>query len=156
MNPWTVAHQSPLSMGFPRQEHLEWVAISSRRGSSGSRDRTCLLSCKRILYPLSHLGSPNISHFKYLSLAFTKKKKKKSGFTGGPSGKEPARQCRQRDIREPIRDTGSVPGSGRSPGEGNGNPLQYSCLENPMDRGAWLATVHRVTKSQTQLKQLNI
>ena len=46
---------------------------------------------------------------------------------------------------------GSIPGSGRSPGEGNGNPLQYSCLENPMDRGAWWATVHGVTKSQTQL-----
>ena len=48
-------------------------------------------------------------------------------------------------------DTGSIPGSGRSPGEGNGNPLQYSCLGNPMDRGAWQATVYRVTKSQTQL-----
>ena len=44
---------------------------------------------------------------------------------------------------------GSIPGSGRSPGEGNGNPLQYSCLENPMDRGAWWATVHGVAKSQT-------
>ena len=52
-------------------------------------------------------------------------------------------------------DMGSIPGSGRSPGEGNGNPLQYSCLGNPMDRGAWWATVHGVTKSQTRLKQLN-
>ena len=48
-------------------------------------------------------------------------------------------------------DLGSIPVSGRSPGEGNGNPLQYSCLENPMDRGAWWAAVHGVTKSQTQL-----
>ena len=47
-----------------------------------------------------------------------------------------------------LRDVGSNPGLGRSPGEGNGNPLQYSCLENPMDRGAWCATVHRVAKSQ--------
>ena len=46
---------------------------------------------------------------------------------------------------------GLIPGSGKSPGEGNVNPLQYSCLENPMDRGAWWATNHRVTKSQTQL-----
>ena len=53
------------------------------------------------------------------------------------------------------RDTGSVPGWGRSPGEGHGNPLQFSCLENPMDRGAWRATVHRVTKSWRQLKRLN-
>ena len=48
-------------------------------------------------------------------------------------------------------DPGSVPGSGRSPGEGNGYPLQYSCLENSMDRGAWWATVHVITKSRTQL-----
>ena len=46
-------------------------------------------------------------------------------------------------------DTGLIPGLGRSPGEGNGNPLQYSCLENPMGRGAWRATVHRVAKSRT-------
>ena len=48
-------------------------------------------------------------------------------------------------------DVGSVPGSGRSPGEGNGYPLQYSYLENPMDRGAWWATVHGVAKSRTRL-----
>ena len=49
----------------------------------------------------------------------------------------------------------SIPGSGRSPGGGHGNPFQYSYLENPTDRGAWCLTVHRVTKSQTQLKQLS-
>ena len=48
-------------------------------------------------------------------------------------------------------DMGSIPGSGRSPGEGNGNSLQYSCLENSMDRGAWWATVHRVTMGRTRL-----
>ena len=48
-----------------------------------------------------------------------------------------------------LRDMGSVPGLGRSPGGGHGNPLQYSCLENPMDRGAWRATVHGVAKSLT-------
>ena len=52
-------------------------------------------------------------------------------------------------------DAGSVPESGRSPGEGNGNPLQYSCLENSMDRGAWQCTGHGVSKSQTQLKQFS-
>jgi len=50
-----------------------------------------------------------------------------------------------------VRDVGSVPVSGRSPGGGNGNPLQYPCLENPMDRGAWRAIVHGVVKSQTRL-----
>ena len=55
-----------------------------------------------------------------------------------------------------IRDLGLIPGSGRFPGGGHGNPLQYSCLENPMDRGAWQATVHRVAKIWTQLKQLSM
>ena len=54
-----------------------------------------------------------------------------------------------------VRDAGLIPGSGRSPGGGQGNPLQYSCLENPMDRGAWWTTVHGVAKSQTQLKRLS-
>ena len=53
-------------------------------------------------------------------------------------------------------DPGSIPGLGRSPGEGNGNPLQYSCLENPMDGGAWLATVHGVAKSWTRLSDFTI
>ena len=50
-----------------------------------------------------------------------------------------------------VGDTGLIPGLGKSPGEGNGNPLQYSCLENPMDGGAWWATVHGVAKSLTRL-----
>ena len=54
-----------------------------------------------------------------------------------------------------IRDVGSIPGSERSPREGNMNPLLYSCLENPMDRGAWRATVQRVAKNQTQLEQVS-
>ena len=53
------------------------------------------------------------------------------------------------DNAEDIRDVGSIPGWGRSPGRGHGNPLKYSCLENPMDRGAWWAIIHRVAKSQT-------
>ena len=52
-------------------------------------------------------------------------------------------------------DMGSIPGSGRYPGRGHGNSLQYCCLENPMDKGAWWAIVHRVSQSRTQLKQLN-
>ena len=60
------------------------------------------------------------------------------------SGKESASRCR--------RCVGSIPGLGRSPGEGHGNPLQYSFLENPMDRGPWRATVHEVTESWTRLR----
>ena len=55
-----------------------------------------------------------------------------------------------------VRDVGSIPGWGRSPGGGHGNPLQYSCLENSMDRGAWWATVRRVAESQARLKQLSM
>ena len=58
-------------------------------------------------------------------------------------------------MQETLRDTGSTPGSGRSPGGGHGNPLQYSCLENPMDRGAWWTRIHGVAKSQTRSKQLS-
>ena len=54
-----------------------------------------------------------------------------------------------------IRDAGSIPGLGRSPGEGNGSPLQYSCLGNPMDRGAWQATVHGVAKESDTTWQLS-
>ena len=69
------------------------------------------------------------------------------GFPGGLNGKESA--CN-------AGDSGSIPESGRFAGEGIGNPLQYSCLENPMHRGAWWATVHRVAKSWTWLKQLSM
>ena len=54
-----------------------------------------------------------------------------------------------------VRDAGSIPGSGRSPGGRHNNPLQYSCLENPMDRGAWQAVVHGITQSWTRLKQFS-
>ena len=64
------------------------------------------------------------------------------GFPGGSDGKEST--CN-------VGDPGSIPGSGRSPGGGHGNPLQYSCLESPMDRGAWRA--HRVTKSHSHSPQ---
>ena len=71
------------------------------------------------------------------------------GFPGGASFKEPTCQFRRHKRH------GFDPGSGRSPGEGHGNPLWYSCLENPMDRGDWWAEVHWVAKSLTWLKQLN-
>ena len=69
-----------------------------------------------------------------------------TAFPGGASGKEPACQWDKR----------SIPKSGRFPGGGHGDSLQDSCLENPMDRGAWWATVHGVTRTQTQLKWLNM
>ena len=69
------------------------------------------------------------------------------GFPGGSEVKASA--CNAGDL-------GSIPELGRSPGEGNSNPLQYSCLENPMDGGAWWATVQRVAKSQTQIEVMSM
>ena len=69
------------------------------------------------------------------------------GFSGGSAVK---------DLSASAGDTSLIPGWERSPGEAHGNPLQYSRLENPMDRGSWWSTVHEVTKSQTQLKGLSM
>ena len=80
---------------------------------------------------------------------------------GSTNGKKNTKQPKKKlptgagDPRE-VRDVGSIPGSGRSPGGGHGNPLQYSCLENPMGRGAWWAAVHGVTKNRTRLKRLSM
>ena len=82
-------------------------------------------------------GIWNTKHWLIIQLQFLK-----FGFPGGSGGKEST--CNAEDL-------GSIPGSGRSPGEGNDNPLQYSCLENPMDREAWQATVYGAAKSPTQL-----
>ena len=68
--------------------------------------------------------------------------KQSAGFPGGSDGKESAYN---------VGDPSLIPGLGRYPGEGNGNPIQYSCLENSMDRGTWWATVHEDAKSQIQL-----
>ena len=86
---------------------------------------------------ISKVSPHYCTHFAHFSLLVFIK-----GFPGGSEVKASA--CN-------AGDPGSIPRLGRSPGEGNGNPLQYSCLENPMDRGAWWAAVHGVTKSQTQL-----
>ena len=69
------------------------------------------------------------------------------GFPGGSDGKAPAHNAGDLD---------SIPGSGKSPGEGNGNPLQYSCLGNPMEGGTWWAIVHGVAKSRTRLSDFTL
>ena len=77
--------------------------------------------------------------------------KRKMGFPGGASDKEPTCQCKRQEIR--VRALGGED----SPGGGHGNPLQYSCLGNPMDRGAWRATVHRgITKMLDMTKRLTL
>ena len=88
--------------------------------------------CRQTLYRLSHQGRLTDLWYDIIH----------KGFSGGASGKEPAYQCWLDE-----RDKGSVPGWGRSPGGGHSNLLQYSCLENPMDRRVWRATVHRISES---------
>ena len=92
-----------------------------------------------------------LQYCKVISLQLIKIKEKKiKGFPGGVSGKRtPSANAGD------IRDQDLIPGSGRSPGGGHGNPFPCSCLENPVDRGAWRATVHGIAKSWTQLKQLS-
>ena len=83
----------------------------------------------------------------YFALCFCITLQRKMIALGFPGGKEPL--CRTR------RDSGSIPELGRSLGGGHGSPLQYSCLQNPMDRGAWRAAIHGVAKSRTRLKGLS-
>ena len=93
--------------------------------------------CRQILYQLSHKGSPyiytytNTHIYNYIQ------------FPVSSDGKQSA--CNAGDLD-------SIPGLGRSPEEGNGNPFQHSCLDNSIDRGTWQAIVHRIAKSQTQLR----
>ena len=111
--------------------------------------------------PLSHQGSPGATFnkasipFKRASPSWLKHLPKAlptilRGFPGGSVGKQSS--CNAAD----TKDAGSFPGLGRTPGGGRGNPLQYSCLENLMDRRAWRVTVHGIAKSQTRLKQLSM
>ena len=96
-------------------------------------------TCKYYYYTFLYHFSPGSTWL--LLLGFT-------GFPGDTCGKE---LYNGGDIRDAV----SIPGLGRSQGEGHGNLLKYSCLENPMDRGGWWATVHWVAKSWTQVKRLN-
>ena len=143
--------------GILQARTLEWVAISSPRGSSQTRDQTLVtyVSCMAGRFCITSAikeGSPNISVLLSIfpaSLApvvgprVPLQSSGTDALWGSPDGamvKNPLANARE------ARDAGSIPGLGRSPGKGNGNPLPYSCLENPMDREAWLSTVHGVTK----------
>ena len=125
--PWTVAHKALLFRRFPRQEY--W---------SG-------LPCP----PPGELPNPGIEPTFPAASALQMGSLLLVSMVAQLVKNPPA------SARE-LRALGFIPGLGRSPGEGHGNPLQYSCLENPMDRGAWRATVHEVTKSRDTMKQLSM
>ena len=116
--PRTAAYQAPPSMGFFRQEY--WSGEPSPSPSVWT-----------------HWNHSSDTHLNHLGPVYCF-----SGFPSGASGKELTCRCRRHRRR------GSIPGFGRYPGGGHGNPLQYSCMENPIDRGAWQATVQGVAKSQ--------
>ena len=124
----------------PVHPHWKGVVVSLIQTQQESSLKEFLISPRKIsLEHMQRLKQQCISVF-YLSFYVLVNCKR--GFPSGSEGKASA--CN-------VGDPGSIPGSGRSPGEGNGNPLQYSCLEKPMDGEAWQATVHGVAKSRTQL-----
>ena len=128
--------------GVSQSKILEWVAISFSMESSQPRDQTSI-SCigRQVLYHWATWEVPNLQYM-YLN---------KCGLNSKWASLV-AQQVKNLPTNAgDLRDVGSVPGLGRSLGEGNGNPLQYSWLGNPMYREAWQATVHGVAKSQTQL-----
>ena len=142
--PYTAAHQAPPSLGFSRQEHWSGLPFPSPMHES-EKSNEVAQSCQTLSDPMdcSLPGSSVHGIFQarvleWVAIAFhtyTLQCGKESAYNAGDSG-----------------DVVLIPGSGRYPGGGNGNPLQYSCLENPIDREAWRATVHWVTKSCTQLR----
>ena len=108
-------------------------------------NKTDLCTERNVFILTAHCQYPSvILYYSFARCYYWGKLGKAQGFPGGPTVKNPPANTAD------TGDMGSIPGPGRSPGEGHGNPLQCSCLENPMDRGAWRATVHRVSK-QTQL-----
>ena len=117
--------------GVPRTGQRETALVALRMGERGHEPRKT-----GILSQLQEAREPSL----WNSLAA---QWLGCGFPGGSDGRESARYA---------GDPGLIPRSGRPPGGGHSNPLQYSCLENPKDRGAWWATIHRVTNSWTLLK----
>ena len=120
---------------FPAQgsnsHHLHWQASSLPLSSQGSQRYMCIF-----IYKQTHVYRYTHTH-KYIHIHIY------MGFPGDSVVKNLPTNARD------VKEAGSVSSSGRDPGGGHSNPLQYSCLENPMDRGAWWATVHRVSQSQT-------
>ena len=138
VTPWTVAHQALLSMEFSRQGWWNGLPFPTLGDlpDPGIDHVSLASSCigRWIFHHLCHLGNPqNIKNLIYFEFGMTN--------TICKWASEVVLVVKNLLANAgDIRDTGSVPGSGWDPGGGNGNPLQYSCLENPMDRGAWWAS----------------
>ena len=147
MTPWIVAHQAPLFKKLKFWERVKdreaWHAAGHGVRKSWTHLSDWITAVTTLSYYLKQCRSlPSRSNsIPYATVnTFIRSYSTGCTFPSGSDGKESDWSA---------GDLGLIPGSGRSPGEGNGNPLQYSCLENPMDGGAWWATIHGVTKSQT-------
>ena len=154
--PWTVAYQVPPSMGFSREEY--WILqIFPTQGLNLG-----LLHCGQTLYCLSNQGRLLfLMHWRFLNVSGILTRsipllaKNTDLWSSGTSHVALVVKNLLANAGD-TREMGLIPWSGRFPGEEHGNALQYSCLKNPMDRGSWQATVHRVAKSWTQLKRLGM
>ena len=126
-------------MGFSRQKYWSGLPFPSPGDVPNPgvepASLTSICIARRVLYHCATWEAPQKVHNRRYRPSYL-------GFPGGSDGKESGFNA---------RDLGLIPGSGRSPGEGNGNPHLYSCLGNPVGRAAWWATVYRVTESQTGL-----
>ena len=122
LTPWTAAYQAPLSMGFSRQEFWSGVPLPSPMIDLDSVFKSRDITLRTKVHLVKAMVFPIVEH-------------------GYESWTIKMAECQRVDAFNygtgDTGDAGLIPGLGRSPGEGNGNPLQYYCLENPMDKGAW-------------------
>ena len=137
VSPWTEAHQAPLSKGFSRQEYLSGFPCPSPGDLPNAGIEPVSLTSPSLAGGFSTTNATWEAPCMFICIFMYR-----------------ASQVAQwvKDLPANAGDAGLFPGSGRSPGGGHCNPLQYSCLENPMGREAWWATVYSVTKSQTPLE----
>ena len=154
MTLWTVGHQALPSMGFPRQEYWSGLPFPSPGDIPDPGIKPVSFTCSALAGGFFTISTTNKDLLYYTRnyiqcfvIIYNGKESEKVcmymyiwGFPGGSDSKASARN---------MVDPSLTPGSGISPGEGNGNSLQYSCLENSMDRGAWQAIVHGVKRSWT-------
>jgi len=148
--PGTGKPGGPPSTGSHRVGH-DWSDLAAAAAAVFIWAPYWALRClRREVPPLSNAVShlPSLSFSFCFFFFFSSRLLELPGFPGSTNGREPTCQRRKQETW--------VPSLGRCPAGGNGNPLQYSCLENPMDRGAWWTTVHGVTKSGTRLKGVSM
>ena len=141
---WTVAVQAPLSKAFPRQEHWNGLPFPPPGDlpDPGMEPESPASPALAGGFSTTELpGKPERLNRNAINMRFPR----------WCLCTEPGCQCRRQEMW--VRGMNSIPGWGRALGEGHGNPLQYSCLEKPMDKGACWATVHRVAQSRTRLRR---